>query len=98
MAAGHGGHILVADSTAVLLSGVDLLNLGSQRLRDVPIPITLFQLEAQGLPTGFPPLRTLDATSAMRAWPLSRKLLACSISEAARGYTKYRQVPQKHQD
>ena len=28
MAAGHGGQILVADSTAVLLSGVDLLDLG----------------------------------------------------------------------
>ena len=29
---------------------------------------------------------------------ISRKLLACTISEAARGHTKYRQVPQKHQD
>jgi hypothetical protein len=28
MAAGHGGQILVADSTAVLLSGVDLIDLG----------------------------------------------------------------------
>ena len=36
MAAGHGGQILVADSTAVLLSGVDLLDLGPRRLRDVP--------------------------------------------------------------
>ena len=35
MAAGHGGQILVADSTAVLLSGVDLLDLGPRRLRDV---------------------------------------------------------------
>ena len=29
MAAGHGGQILVADSTAGLLSGFDLVNLGS---------------------------------------------------------------------
>ena len=36
MAAGHGGQILVADSTAVLLSGVDLVDLGPRRLRDVP--------------------------------------------------------------
>jgi class 3 adenylate cyclase len=36
MAAGHGGQILVADSTAGLLSGVDLLDLGPRRLRDVP--------------------------------------------------------------
>ena len=35
MAAGHGGQILLADSTAGLLSGVDLLDLGSRRLRDV---------------------------------------------------------------
>jgi predicted ATPase len=60
MAAGHGGQILVADSTAGLLSGVDLLDLGPRRLRDVPNPITVFQLQAQGLPTEFPPLRALD--------------------------------------
>jgi class 3 adenylate cyclase len=60
MAAGHGGQVLVADSAAGLLSGVDLVNLGPRRLRDVPNPITLFQLRATGLPTEFPPLRTLD--------------------------------------
>jgi predicted ATPase len=62
MAAGHGGQILVADSTAGLLSGVDLLDLGPRRLRDVPIPITVFQLQEPGLRTEFPPLRTLDST------------------------------------
>ena len=39
MAAGHGGQILLAESTAVLLSGVDLLDLGPRRLRDVPKPV-----------------------------------------------------------
>ena len=39
MAAGHGGQILVAESTAVLVSGVDLLDLGQRRLRDLPGPI-----------------------------------------------------------
>ena len=34
MAAGHGGQVLVADSTAGLLSGVELMNLGPRRLRD----------------------------------------------------------------
>jgi predicted ATPase/class 3 adenylate cyclase len=62
MAAGHGGQILVADSTAVLVSGVDLLDLGPRRLRDVPNPIRVFQLQALGLRTNFPPLRTLDPT------------------------------------
>ena len=36
MGAGHGGQILVPDSTAVLVSGVDLLDLGPRPLRDLP--------------------------------------------------------------
>jgi predicted ATPase len=62
MAAGHGGQILVAGSTAGLLSGIDLLDLGARRLRDVPMPIGLFQVQAAGLRTEFPPLRALDTT------------------------------------
>jgi predicted ATPase/class 3 adenylate cyclase len=61
MAAGHGGQILVADSTAGLLSAVDLLDLGPRRLRDLPNPITLFQVRAPGLPAEFPPLRGVDS-------------------------------------
>ncbi|WP_231976636.1 adenylate/guanylate cyclase domain-containing protein, partial [Mycobacterium sp. E740] len=60
MAAGHGGQILVAESAAVLLSGVKLLNLGPRRLRDVTNPVTVFQLTAPGLQREFPPLRTVD--------------------------------------
>ena len=74
MAAGHGGQILVADSTVGLLSGVDLLNLGPRRLRDLPTPITLFQLQAPGLRTDFPPLRTLD-TSAGNLRPAATSLI-----------------------
>src|ERR1700737_2574146 len=62
MAAGHGGQILLADSTAGLLSGVDLLDLGPRRLRDVPIPVGVFQVQAAGLRTEFPALRALDTT------------------------------------
>jgi predicted ATPase/class 3 adenylate cyclase len=61
MAAGHGGQILVADSTAVLLSGVDLVDLGPRRLRDLPIPIGVFQVRAPGLRKDFPPLRGVDS-------------------------------------
>ena len=57
MAAGHGGQILVAESTAVLLSGVDLLDLGPRRLRDVSAPVGVFQVRAPGLRTEFPSLR-----------------------------------------
>ena len=62
MAAGHGGQILLADSTAALLSGVDLLNLGPRRLRDLPTAVGIFQVRTPGLRTDFPPLRTLDTT------------------------------------
>jgi predicted ATPase len=60
MAAGHGRQILLAESTAGLLSGVDLVDLGPRRLRDLPTPVGVFQLRAEGLPEDFPPLRTLD--------------------------------------
>jgi predicted ATPase/class 3 adenylate cyclase len=62
MAAGHGGQILVADSTASLLSGVDLIDLGPRRLRDVPTPVGVFQVRAPGLATDFPALRALDTS------------------------------------
>ena len=62
MAAGHGGQILVADSTAGLLSGVDLLDLGPRRLRDVPIPVGVFQVRSAGLRVEFPSLKALDTT------------------------------------
>jgi len=48
MAAGHGGQILLAESTAGLLSGVDLVDLGPRRLRDLPTPIGVFQVRAAG--------------------------------------------------
>jgi predicted ATPase len=62
MAAGHGGQILLAESTASLVSGVDLDDLGQRRLRDLSTPIGVFQVRAPGLRTDFPPLRTLDST------------------------------------
>src|SRR5580693_1660717 len=62
MAAGHGGQILVAESTAGLLGGVDLMDLGPRRVRDLPTPVQVFQVRAEGLRTGFPPLRALDVS------------------------------------
>jgi predicted ATPase len=61
MAAGHGGQILLAESTASLLSGIDLVDLGPRRLRDVSTPVGVFQVQASGLRTDFPSLRALDA-------------------------------------
>src|ERR1700736_2894554 len=53
MAAGHGGQILVADSTAGLLGGGDLMDLGPRGPREVPTPIGVFQVRAAGLQADF---------------------------------------------
>jgi predicted ATPase/class 3 adenylate cyclase len=62
VAAGHGGQILLVEPTASLISGVDLLDLGPRRLRDVPTPVGVFQIRAPGLRAEFPPLRALDTS------------------------------------
>ena len=82
MAAGHGGQILLAESTAVLLSGVDLIDLGPRRLRDVTTPVGVFQVRAPGLVMDFPALRTLD-TSPGNLRPATTTLIGreCEITE-----------------
>jgi predicted ATPase len=62
MAAGHGGQILLDGATAGLLSGVDVVDLGPRRLRDIARPVEMFQVRADGLRTEFPPLKTVDPT------------------------------------
>jgi class 3 adenylate cyclase len=56
MAAGHGGQILLAESTAGLLGGVDLLDLGPRRLR-----ITRHSSALGGAYTTAPPATGTDA-------------------------------------
>src|SRR3954469_13756168 len=64
MSAGHGGQVLVSESTRRLLNdtprGVELRDLGERRLKDLAAPERLFQLIIEGLDERFPPLRTLD--------------------------------------
>ncbi|MGV0810862.1 AAA family ATPase [Mycolicibacterium boenickei] len=60
MAAGHGGQMLLDGATAGLLSNVDLVGHGHRRLRDIAKPVELYQVQAAGLSTEFPPLRTED--------------------------------------
>jgi predicted ATPase/class 3 adenylate cyclase len=62
MAAGHGGQILLDGTTAGLLTGIDLIALGPRRLRDIAKPVEMFQVQAAGLRTEFPPLKTVDPT------------------------------------
>jgi predicted ATPase/class 3 adenylate cyclase len=57
MAAGHGGQVLLTQPTGDLLEGAfELRDLGEHRLKDLPVPLRLFQL-GNG---EFPPLRSLD--------------------------------------
>ena len=60
MAAGHGGQILVSETTRRLAGNdLELLDLGLQRLKDMTAPERLYQL-GEG---EFPPLRTLNQTN-----------------------------------
>jgi predicted ATPase len=90
MAAGHGGQVLVAASTAELLEGVDLLDLGVYRLRDLSEPLRLFQVRAAGLREQFPALRTLEATTGnLRPQATSfvgRQHELAEVAEAVRGH------------
>ena len=63
--AGHGGQIVVSQTTAELVrgslpDGATLTPLGDYRLKDLGQPQRLFQLSATGLVTDFPALRSLD--------------------------------------
>jgi predicted ATPase/class 3 adenylate cyclase len=65
-AAGHGGQVLISDATRALVEphlpkDLSLRDLGDHRLRDLANPEHLFQLVMRGLPTEFPPPRSLDA-------------------------------------
>ncbi len=64
-AAGHGGQILVSAAAQALLGSeipgdVTLRDLGEHRLKDLPAPEHLYQVEAEGLHDSFPPVRSLD--------------------------------------
>ena len=65
-AVAHGGQVLASGQTQGLLvddplEGIRLVDLGEHRLKDLTAPVRIFQVEADGLPATFPPLRTLDA-------------------------------------
>lgn len=66
-AAGHGGQILISQSTYDLVKSelpdeVIVQDLGEHRLKDLRQPKQLYQLVAPGLPSEFPPLKSLDAS------------------------------------
>jgi YVTN family beta-propeller protein len=69
MAAGHGGQILVSQSTSSVLEddelpAIRIRDLGQHHLKDLERPEHIYQLDVEGLPTEFPPLRTADVPTA----------------------------------
>ncbi len=63
-AVAYGGQILLSETTAALVRdslppGAELRDLGVHRLKDLGRPERIFELDAVGLPAGFPPLRSL---------------------------------------
>jgi len=65
MSAGHGGQILISNTTENLLreqlpGQISLRDMGVNKFAGVPSPVRIFQVIASDLPMEFPPLRTLD--------------------------------------
>ena len=86
LSAGHGGQTLLSLSTHELVrdhlpGGVELRDMGEHRLKDLGRPERVFQLIASGLPTDFPPLRSLD--NLPNNLPLERSPLIGREKEAA---------------
>ncbi len=92
--AGHGGQILVSSAAREALDGTipegaEVRNLGERRLRDIPGSERIFQISAPGLPSSFPPLRTLDARAGnLPAWPtplIGREAEVAEVAARMRG-------------
>lgn len=67
-AAGHGGQILVSQTTCELVEhslseGVSLRDLGRHQLKDFPQPEHIYQVIIPNLVSDFPPLRTVPSRS-----------------------------------
>ncbi len=66
MGIAHGGQLVISGSTAELVRGelpvgVELVDLGEHRLRDLQSAMHVFQVGAPGLASAFPPLRSMDS-------------------------------------
>jgi len=62
--AGHGGQVLISQTTRDLIhqglpAGATLRDLGAHKLKGIRYPQEIFQLDIEGLPCEFPPLKTL---------------------------------------
>jgi ABC-type transport system substrate-binding protein/class 3 adenylate cyclase len=67
-AAGHGGQVLLSNTTRELVEDelpddVRVVDLGEHELKDLNRPERIFQMEIEGLPSSFPPLRTAQTSA-----------------------------------
>ncbi len=79
--AGHGGQVLLSATTAALVSGalpdgVTQVPLGDLRLKDLSEPERVVQLDIEGLPASFPPLRAGEEEPMDFGARLERKIKA----------------------
>ncbi|MFH1085637.1 MAG: adenylate/guanylate cyclase domain-containing protein [Chloroflexota bacterium] len=89
---GHGGQVLLSETTVALVrdglpAGVSLLDLGRHLLKDIRRPEHICQLQIEGLPAEFPPLRTLATLPPVGA-RLPRPVGACPY----RGLSAFREA------
>ena len=71
-AAAHGGQVLLSSASAELVGtglpgGVSLRDLGKHRLKDLARPERIFQASIEGLPSEFPPIRSLETPTNLPA-------------------------------
>jgi predicted ATPase/class 3 adenylate cyclase len=69
-ATAHGGQVVLSEPARLLAASrlaaeVSIKDLGFHRLKDIEEPERIYQLVAAGLPEGFPPLKSLGATTRM---------------------------------
>lgn len=68
-AAGHGGQVLLSQTTRELVAGAwELKELGAYSLAGLPGPERVFQLVVPGLRSEFPPLRVSAGRRRLREW------------------------------
>src|SRR3954453_18934738 len=79
-AVGYGGQVLLSQATRALVD-MNVRDLGPHRLKDLSAPERIYQLEIDGLPTEFPPLRTLEA--GLRTLPAPRTTFVGRADELA---------------
>lgn len=85
-ACAHGGQIIVSEPTYRIADrhAMSFLDLGWHRLKDIPEAEHLYQLAAEGLPTQFPPPRSLGSRTML---PLSPTPIVGRLTELVQLHT-----------